>query len=71
MLASWRAKYGIPNLIELVVPVPFDRADALPVGCVALNCAILNASLKLHFSWVVRKFLSFWGIVPTQLCPNG
>lgn len=65
MLASWRAKYGIPNLIELVVHEPSNRVDALLVECVALNFAILNAGLKLHFPRVLRKFLFIMGY-----CPN-
>lgn len=58
MLAGWRAKYGIPSLVELVVHEPSDCTNAPPVGCVALNSTILNDDLKVSFSRVVRKFLS-------------
>lgn len=41
------------------------------MGCVALNSAIFQAGLRLPIPKVIRKFLSSWGIAPTQLCPNG
>lgn len=70
-LATIRAKYGIPSTVELVMPSSTDRADNPPVGCVALNGAILSAGLRLPFPKIIRSFLSSWGIAPTQLCPNG
>ncbi|KAL2466088.1 Plus3 domain-containing protein [Abeliophyllum distichum] len=63
--------YRVPDDIEFVVPGPNDRADDPPLGCVALNQAVLAAGLRLPFPRVVRKFLRKWGIAPTQLCPNG
>lgn len=71
ILANWRAKYSILSTIEMIIPEPSDRADALAMDCVALNSAILQAGLRLLFSRVIRKFHSSWGIALTQLCPNG
>ncbi|KAL2542871.1 Plus3 domain-containing protein [Abeliophyllum distichum] len=63
--------YRILDDIEFVVPGPDDWADDPPLGCVALNQAVLAAGLRLSFPKIVRKFLREWGIAPTQLCPNG
>lgn len=71
MLVGWRSKYGIPSLVELVVPEPSDRVDVPPIKCVALNSAILSAGLRVSFPRIMRKLISFWDIAPTQLCPNG
>ncbi|KAL2498157.1 Uncharacterized protein Adt_23707 [Abeliophyllum distichum] len=70
-LRDWHQAYRVPNDIEFVVPGPNDRADYPPLGCVALNQAVLAAGLRLPFPRIVRKFLREWGIAPTQLCPNG
>ncbi|KAL2476675.1 Plus3 domain-containing protein [Abeliophyllum distichum] len=70
-LRDWHEAYRVPDDIEFVVPGPSDRADDPPLGCVALNQAVLAAGLRLPFPRVVRKFLREWGIAPTQLCPNG
>ncbi|KAL2524639.1 Uncharacterized protein Adt_09693 [Abeliophyllum distichum] len=70
-LADWHRMYSVPGEIELIVPGPNDRADDPPLGCVALNQAVLAAGLRLSFPKIVRKFLREWGIAPTQLCPNG
>ncbi|KAL2512032.1 Plus3 domain-containing protein [Abeliophyllum distichum] len=61
----------IPDDIEFFVPGPNDRVDDLPLGCVALNQAVLAAGLRLPFPRMVKKFLREWRIAPTQLCPNG
>ncbi|KAL2475081.1 Uncharacterized protein Adt_35817 [Abeliophyllum distichum] len=70
-LSDWHRTYSIPDEIEFFVPGPNDRADDPPLGCVALNQAVLAAGLRLPFPRIVRKFLREWGIAPTQLCPNG
>ncbi|KAL2504836.1 Plus3 domain-containing protein [Abeliophyllum distichum] len=70
-LADWHRMYSVPAEIEFIVPGPNDRADDPPLGCVALNQAVLAAGLRLPFPRIVRKFLREWGIAPTQLCPNG
>ncbi|KAL2543324.1 ABC transmembrane type-1 domain-containing protein [Abeliophyllum distichum] len=70
-LADWHRMYSVPPEIEFIVPGPNDRADDPPLGCVALNQAVLAAGLRLPFPRIVRKFLREWGIAPTQLCPNG
>ncbi|KAL2455725.1 Plus3 domain-containing protein [Abeliophyllum distichum] len=70
-LRDWHEAYRVPDDIEFVIPGPSDRADDPPLGCVALNQAVLAAGLRLPFPRVVRKFLREWGIAPTQLCPNG
>ncbi|KAL2457327.1 Uncharacterized protein Adt_46396 [Abeliophyllum distichum] len=70
-LADWHRIYSVPPEIEFIVPGPNDRADDPPLGCVALNQAVLAAGLHLPFPRIVRKFLREWGIAPTQLCPNG
>ncbi|KAL2479733.1 Plus3 domain-containing protein [Abeliophyllum distichum] len=70
-LRDWHQAYRVPDDIEFVVPGPNDRANDPPLGCVALNQAVLAAGLRLLFPRVVRKFLQEWGIAPTQLCPNG
>ncbi|KAL2454886.1 Uncharacterized protein Adt_47618 [Abeliophyllum distichum] len=70
-LTDWHRTYMIPDEIEFFVPGPNDRADDLPLGCVALNQAVLAAGLRFPFSRIVRKFLHEWRIAPTQLCPNG
>ncbi|KAL2498902.1 Plus3 domain-containing protein [Abeliophyllum distichum] len=70
-LTDWHKMYMIPDEIEFFVPGPNDRADDPPLGCVALNQAVLAAGLRLPFPRIVRKFLREWGIAPTQFCPNG
>ncbi|KAL2526420.1 Uncharacterized protein Adt_11474 [Abeliophyllum distichum] len=70
-LSDWHRTYSIPDEIEFFVPGPNDRADDPPLGCVALNQAVLATGLRLPFPRIVRKFLREWGIAPTQLCPNG
>ncbi|KAL2535061.1 Uncharacterized protein Adt_08412 [Abeliophyllum distichum] len=70
-LADWHRMYSVPVEIEFIVPGPNDRADDPPLGCVALNQAVLAAGLRLPFLRIVRKFLREWGIAPTQFCPNG
>ncbi|KAL2517915.1 Plus3 domain-containing protein [Abeliophyllum distichum] len=70
-LSDWHRTYSIPDEIEFFVPGPNDRADDPPLGCVALNQAVLAVGLRLPFPRIVRKFLREWGIAPTQLCPNG
>ncbi|KAL2458519.1 Uncharacterized protein Adt_45885 [Abeliophyllum distichum] len=70
-LTDWHRTYMIPDEIEFFVPGPNDRADDLPLGCVALNQAVLAAGLRFPFSRIVRKFLREWRIAPTQLYPNG
>ncbi|KAL2493074.1 Plus3 domain-containing protein [Abeliophyllum distichum] len=70
-LRDWHQAYRVPDDIEFVVPGPNDRADDPPLGCVALNQAVLAAGLRLPFPRIVRKFLGEWRIAPTQLCPNG
>lgn len=37
LLANWRAKYGIPNLVEMIIPELSNLANTPTVGCVALN----------------------------------
>lgn len=54
----------------MVIPDPSDRANTPPLGCVTLNSVILNVGLRLFFPRVIHKFLSSWGIAPTQLCLN-
>ncbi|KAL2541217.1 Uncharacterized protein Adt_02195 [Abeliophyllum distichum] len=70
-LVDWHRMYSVPGEIEFIVPGPNDRADEPPLGCVALNQALLATGLRLPFPRIVRKFLREWGIAPTQLCPNG
>ncbi|KAL2481145.1 Plus3 domain-containing protein [Abeliophyllum distichum] len=70
-LRDWHQAYRVPDDIEFIVPGPSDRADDPPLGCVALNQAVLAAGLRLPFPRVVRKFLREWGIALTQLYPNG
>ncbi|KAL2541232.1 Uncharacterized protein Adt_02210 [Abeliophyllum distichum] len=70
-LVDWHRMYSVPGEIEFIVPGPNDQADDPPLGCVALNQAVLAAGLRLPFPRIVRKFLREWGIAPTQLCPNG
>ncbi|KAL2505261.1 hypothetical protein Adt_20882 [Abeliophyllum distichum] len=41
--------YMVPGEIEFIVLGPNDRADDLPLGCVALNQAVLAAGLRLPF----------------------
>ncbi|KAL2534862.1 Plus3 domain-containing protein [Abeliophyllum distichum] len=70
-LADWHRMYSVPAEIEFIAPGPNDQAHDPPLGCVALNQAVLAAGLRLPFPRIVRKFLREWGIAPTQLCPNG
>ncbi|KAL2503879.1 Plus3 domain-containing protein [Abeliophyllum distichum] len=70
-LMEWHQMYRIPDDIEFIVPGPNDRADDPPLGCVALNQAVLAARLRLSFPRIVRKFLREWRIALSQLCPNG
>lgn len=71
MLMSWPAKYAIPSFVIIIIPEHYDGADALLVGWVTLNSAILRVGLRLSIPKVIHKFLSFWGMAPTQLCSNG
>ncbi|KAL2461718.1 Plus3 domain-containing protein [Abeliophyllum distichum] len=48
-LRDWHEAYRVPDDIEFVVPGPSDRADDPPLGCVALNQAVLAAGLRLPF----------------------
>ncbi|KAL2490934.1 Uncharacterized protein Adt_26562 [Abeliophyllum distichum] len=70
-LADWHRIYMVPGEIEFFVPGLNDRADDPPLGCMALNQAVLAAGLCFPFPRIVRKFLRDWGVAPTQLCPNG
>ncbi|KAL2518132.1 hypothetical protein Adt_14379 [Abeliophyllum distichum] len=64
-LADWHRMYSIPSEIEFIVPSPNDRADDPPLGCVALNQAVLAAGLRLPFPRIVRKFLRYTSHEPT------
>ncbi|KAL2480375.1 Uncharacterized protein Adt_33341 [Abeliophyllum distichum] len=52
--------YRIPDDIEFVVPGPDDQADDPPLGCVALNQAVLAAGLRLPFPKSNGKRLGWW-----------
>ncbi|KAL2511906.1 Plus3 domain-containing protein [Abeliophyllum distichum] len=70
-LREWHQMYRILDDIEFIVSDPNDQADDPPLGCVALNQAVLAAGLRLPFPRIVRKFLREWRIAPIQLCTNG
>ncbi|KAL2526585.1 Plus3 domain-containing protein [Abeliophyllum distichum] len=65
-LRDWHQAYRVPDDIEFVVPGPSDRADDPPLGCVALNQAVLAAGLRLPFPRLgfprpsVREFNSLY-----------
>lgn len=42
MLATWRAMYSIPSLVEMIIPNFSDRVNDPSNGCTALNTAILS-----------------------------
>ncbi|KAL2542370.1 Uncharacterized protein Adt_03348 [Abeliophyllum distichum] len=46
--------------IEFIVPDPDDRADDPPLGCVALNQAVLAAGLRLPFPRSDGKRSGWW-----------
>ncbi|KAL2498873.1 hypothetical protein Adt_24423 [Abeliophyllum distichum] len=52
-LTDWHRTYLILDEIEFFVPGPNDRVDDLLLGCVALNQAVLAASLCLPFPKIV------------------
>ncbi|KAL2490650.1 Uncharacterized protein Adt_26278 [Abeliophyllum distichum] len=64
-LREWHQTYRISDDIEFIVPSPNNRADDPPLGCVALNQAVLAVGLRLPFPRIVRKFLREWRIAPT------
>ncbi|KAL2518006.1 hypothetical protein Adt_14253 [Abeliophyllum distichum] len=48
-LREWHQAYRVPDDIEFIISGPHDRADDLPLECVAFNQAILATGLRLPF----------------------
>ena len=70
-LKKLRISYDIPSNVEMRLPKYYERADWDMGDWVCLYKAAFDCGFRFPFTPLVTEILSFYGISPGQLMPNG
>ena len=63
--------YGVPNALECKVPLSGESVGDANDGKVAFYSHLFRLGVRIPLHPFCCRFLTFFGICPTQLTPNG